>query len=270
VLQYFERRSTTPQAPRPGHQPYERFVVDTCGDRPDLFDACIAMENEVWDELSFLDHTEAHHAHYDELLERFPDYHLCMTEAETGELVATGLCVPLNFANDAALPREGWDWIVDTASSQKGGFANVIGALSISVPEHHRHRGLARVMVKSMNAVAEREGCTGVIAPVRPSSKRNHPFVPMEEYVAWKDDRGRIFDPWLRSHVAAGGQIVGVCDRSMVVEQPIEFWKEWAAEESLLRDGYVSLHGGLAPLYIDLQTGICSYVEPNVWVWHDA
>ncbi|MCK9361808.1 GNAT family N-acetyltransferase [Patescibacteria group bacterium] len=226
------------------------------------------MENEVWDELAFLDYTPAHFAHYEELLERHPEGHLCMTDAETGELVATGMCVPLNLANDAALPREGWDWIVDTASAQKGHFANIIGALSISVPEAHRHRGLARDLVKAMAVVADLHGCSGVIAPVRPSGKTNYPFIEMGEYVAWGDDRGRIFDPWLRSHVAAGGTLRGVCDRSMVVEKPIEFWEDWATVESLSRDGSIPLRGGLAPLRVDHRKGVGSYVEPNVWVWH--
>ncbi len=270
VLQLLERRPTNVRTLKIGSERIERFVVDTCESRPDLFDACVAMENEVWDELAFLDFTHAHHAHYEELLNRHPECHLCMTEAETGDLVATGMCVPLNLANDTALPREGWDWIVETASSQKGRFANVVGALSISVPEHQRHRGLARDLVKSMSVVAGLHGCSSVIAPVRPSAKREYPLVDMVEYVDWKDDRGRIFDPWLRSHVAAGGRLSGVCDRSMVVEQPIEFWKDWITPESLGQEGPVRLNGGLAPLYVDHKKGTGSYIEPNVWVLHAA
>jgi acetyltransferase (GNAT) family protein len=267
VLQLLERPSTRAQTALIGGKLVERFVVDTCESRPDLFHACIEMENEVWDELSFLDFTGAHHAHYEELLDRHPECHLCMTDAETGELVGTGMCVPLNLANDVALPREGWDWIVNTASAQKGRLANVIGALSISVPEHHRHRGLARDLIKSMSVVADLHGCSGVIAPVRPSRKRDYPFIDMAEYVDWNDDRGRIFDPWLRSHVAAGGALRGVCDRSMVVQQPLEFWEDWTAE-SLAGDGPVLLKGGLAPLHLDHEKGLGSYIEPNVWVWH--
>lgn len=269
MLQIVERRVAGSRPAKISPVRIERFIVDTCESRPDLFDACVALENEVWDELAFLDYTDAHHAHYEELLERHPECHLCMTEADTGELVATGMCVPLNLPNDKALPREGWDWIVDTASVQKGHFANVIGALSISVPEAQRHRGLARDLITAMSIVARLHGCSGVIAPVRPSAKRDYPFVEMTEYVSWQDDRGRLFDPWLRSHVAAGGVLKGVCDRSMVVEQPIAFWEEWAAVDD--RDeGFIPLRGGLAPLFVDRRNGVGSYVEPNVWVWHAA
>ena len=245
----------------------EEFVVTTCADRPDFLEASVELENETWDRLSFLDFTAAHHAHYDKLLERFADCRLCMIERETGEMVATGMCVPLRVADDTALPREGWDWIVDTAHTQDGKGANVIGALSISVPERHRHRGFARDMINTMRALAVDKKCWGVIAPVRPSAKCEHPFVAMDDYVSWTDGHGRIFDPWLRSHVAVGGKIVGVCDRSMVVEQPIEFWQSWT-EKSLDSDGDVPFEGALSPLQVDRGTGVGRYVEANVWVTH--
>ena len=248
-------------------QTAEEFVVTTCADRPDFLEASIELENDTWDKLSFLDFTAAHHAHYDWLLERFADCRLCMIDRETGEMVATGMCVPLRAAPDAALPREGWDWIVDTARAQNGAGANVIGALSISVPEQHRHRGFARDMINTMRALAMQKRCWGVIAPVRPSAKCEHPLVAMDDYVGWTDDKGRIFDPWLRSHVAVGGEINGVCDRSMVVEQSIAFWESWT-ERALDQNGDVTFDGALSPLRVDHTAGVGRYIEPNVWVTH--
>jgi GNAT superfamily N-acetyltransferase len=245
----------------------EQFAVSTCAEHPELFDAAVDLENETWDELSFLDLTAAHHACYDELLELFPEYHLCMIELGSGELVATGMCVPLHVADGAELPREGWDWVVNTAFEQGGKRANTIGALSISVPQQHRHRGLARDMINTMRALAVMNGFSRVIAPVRPSAKCQHPHVPMQNYIDWQDDRGRIFDPWLRSHVAVGGKVVGVCDRSMVVEQPLEFWKPWTGS-TLEHAGQVPFSGALVPLDVDVNAGVGRYVEPNVWVTH--
>jgi hypothetical protein len=246
----------------------EQFTLATCAERPDLFNQSVALENATWDRLSFLDYTAAHHTHYEDLLERFPECRLCMVEVETGEMVATGMCVPLSVNDGSALPDEGWDWIVDTAMSQKNMRANTIGALSISVPEQHRHRGFARDMINMMRAVAGTKKCWGVIAPVRPSVKSEYPLVSMDEYVSWTDSRGRIFDPWLRSHVAAGGKINGVCARSMVVDQPIEFWRDWAEPTSLESDGTVPFAGALAPLHVNTRTGMARYVEANVWVTH--
>lgn len=242
----------------------EQYVVATCADRPDLFDTCVAIEDEAWDALGFLDYTPAHHAHYNELLALFPDFHLCMLDTTTGDVVATGMCVPLCISVDQPLPDEGWDWVVNTACEQGGKQSNAIGALSISVPASLRHRGLARDLINTMRALAGLNTFRQVIAPVRPSEKCRHPFVAMREYIEWRDERGRIFDPWLRSHVSVGGRVEGVCDHSMVVEQPLEFWKRWIGD--LDRDGPTSLAGALAPLVVE--GGVGRYVEPNVWVRH--
>ncbi len=250
-------------------QTTEQFAVTTCAEHPELFDAAVVLENDVWDPISFLDYTPAHHAHYDNLLEQFPEYHLCMVELDTGDVVATGLCVPLQIAPGRRLPNEGWDWIVETAHAQDGRDANLIGALAISVPEPYRHKGLARDMINTMRALAVMKSYKGVIAPVRPSSKCEHVDVPMKEYIQWRDSRGRIFDPWLRSHAAVGGQITGVCDRSMVVEKPLEFWKPWT--DGPIGDSPVfNVEGALTPVVVDAQAGVGRYHEPNVWVIHHA
>ena len=247
----------------------EQFAVTTCAEHPELFEASVALENETWDELSFLDYTAAHHSHYEDLLERFPEYHLCMVDLQSGELVATGMCVPLYVPESAELPREGWDWAVETASNRNAKRANTVSALSISVPEQHRHKGLARDMINTMRALAAMRDFSRVIAPVRPSEKCRHPFVPMDQYLDWRDERGRIYDPWIRSHVAVGGNVVGVCDRSMVVEQPIEFWRPWTWS-NLDSDGRVPFKGALVPLEVDVASGVGRYVEPNVWIRHDV
>jgi hypothetical protein len=247
----------------------DNFAVATCAEHPELFEASVELENDTWDDLSFLDFTSAHHSYYDALLERFPEYRLCMIELETGEMIATGMCVPMHVASDVALPREGWDWIVNTAHAQSGAYANTLAALSISVPVQHRHRGFARDMINAMRALAVMKELSSVIAPVRPSAKCNYPHVPMDQYVDWTDERGRIYDPWLRSHVAVGGKILGVCDRSMVVEQPIEFWKPWT-DGLPDQDGAVAFEGALAPLNVDYGAGVGRYIEPNVWVRHAA
>jgi hypothetical protein len=245
----------------------EEFAVTTCAEHPELFEAAINLEREVWDEFSFLEHTSAHHAHYEKLRAFFPEYHLCMIDLQSREVVATGVCVPLRVLASTELPREGWDWVVNTASEQRGKHANTISALAISVPEQYRHKGLARDMINTMRALAAMKDISNIIAPVRPSAKCRHPFVAMEEYVEWRDERGRMFDPWLRSHVAVGGKVISVCDRSMVVERPIDFWRPWTWS-NLDQDGRVPVKGALAPLEIDVGSGVGRYVEPNVWVRH--
>ena len=82
--------------------------------------------------------------------------------------------------------------------------------------------------------------------------------------MAWTDDEGRPYDPWLRSHVSVGGKLIGPCERSMVVHEPIA-WENWS-KQRFEESGAYALEGTLVPVMIDLdrQTGI--YEEPNVWV----
>jgi hypothetical protein len=106
-----------------------------------------------------------------------------------------------------SLPAEGWDWVVEAASKDEPA-PNMLGGLGISVAEPHRNKGLARRMIQEMRALAERKGYRGVVIPVRPTSKSRHPDVSIEDYIGWLDERGRAYDPWLRSHLASGGQLM--------------------------------------------------------------
>ncbi len=143
--------------------------------------------------------------------------------------------------------------------------ADTLGALAISVSAIYREKGSARLMVQELLALAERKGLKGLVAPVRPSRKERHPFVAIEDYVTWTDDRGRPFDPWIRSHLPSGGRVVGPCVRSMVVEEPVGFWENWT-ERRFERSGSYEVAGGLVPLEIDLERQRGRYAEPNVWV----
>jgi hypothetical protein len=245
-----------------------RYVVKTRADSAALRKAAIAIEQSAWGPLGFLNFTRAHFAFYQELLDRHADCQLCLVDEATGYPVAVGNCVPLacDF-ND--LPPEGWDWIVESAASGDGKRRNAIGALAISVPNVHRGKGLARRMIEEFRNLAGRRGLDGVVAPVRPSAKHLHPFIPMHEYLGWRDERGRLFDPWLRSHASAGGRIVKPADRSMIVEEPVAFWEMWTGR-TFEKSGDYAVEGALSPVAIDLERGEGRYVEPNVWFAYQA
>lgn len=245
-----------------------RYAVKTRADSPELRKAAMAIEQAAWGKLGFLNFTRAHFAFYQQLLDEHADCQLCLVDEATGYPVAVGNCVPLacDFDN---LPAEGWDWIVETAANDRGSRRNALGALAISVPGIHRGRGLARRMIEEFRNLAVAKGLDGVIAPVRPSEKHRHPFIPMEAYLGWTDPQGRAFDPWLRSHLAAGGRIVRPADRSMVVEEPIAFWETWTGRRFAASGDY-ALEGALAPVSIEVDMGLGRYVEPNVWFAYAA
>lgn len=245
-----------------------RYVVRTRADSPALKRAAIAIEQSAWNALGYLNFTRAHFQHYDELLERYADFQLCLVDELTGYPVAIGCGVPFYCADPGNLPDEGWDWIVDSAS-RRDVAPNMLGGLGISVPQVHRSKGLARLVITAMKDLAEQRGFQGVVIPVRPTAKARHPDVAMSEYVKWTDDRGRAYDPWLRSHLAAGGRIVGEAARSMVVEEPVAFWETWAGR-TFEKSGLYAVDGALAPVAVDLERGLGRYVEPNVWFAYSA
>ncbi|MFO1016482.1 MAG: hypothetical protein U1E03_02725 [Hyphomonadaceae bacterium] len=244
-----------------------RYVVKTRADSPELRKAAMAIEQAAWGALGFLNYTRAHFSFYQQLLEDNADCQLCLVDEATGYPVAVGNCVPLacDFDN---LPPEGWDWIVETAATSSKP-RNALGALAISVPGIHRGKGVARIMIEEFRKLADRKGLDGVIAPVRPSAKHRHPFIPMEDYIGWTDEKGRLFDPWLRSHASAGGKIIKQATRSMVVEEPVAFWEMWSGR-TFDATGEYAIDGALIPVSIDLERDAGSYVEPNVWFAYRA
>ena len=120
-------------------------------------------------------------------------------------------------------------------------------------------------MIQALLDLAAQKGLDGLVAPVRPSAKAKYPNVPIEDYITWTDERGRPFDPWLRSHLAAGGKLIGPCKRSMVVNEHLGFWENWS-KQTFQTTGDYELDGALAPVHIDLERRNGRYEEPNVWV----
>jgi len=242
-----------------------RLVVRTRADGAELCRSAQVVEQASWADLGFLNYTRSHFDYYAGLLDRFPDFQLCLVDDETGYPVGVANCVPIKCADPEALPQEGWDWAVAHAAIHQGNGADTLCALAVSVPALHRKKGYARILIRALGELALKKGLKGPVVPVRPSSKKLHPLVAIEDYVAWTDDRGRAFDPWIRSHVSCGARIVRPCTRSMVVEEPLAFWETWS-NRTFEQTGAYRMEGALAPVLIDVERRIGRYEEPNVWV----
>src|ERR1043166_2227682 len=74
-------------------------------------------------------------------------------------------------------------------------------------------------------------------------------------------------DPWLRTHVRAGGTIIKVASCSMVIAGTLAEWRAWTGLR-FEKSGPVALEGGLVPLHVSVEQDHAVYVEPNVWVHH--
>lgn len=246
------------------------LVIRTRADSPELKRAACSIEQAAWNDLGYLNYTRPHYDLYAAILEKYPDYQLCLVDEDRDYPVAVANCVPVHCSGVDELPPEGWDWLVQSSTSyRKGRKANMLGALAISVPVVYRSKGYARLMIRALVDLAKAKGLDGVVAPVRPSGKAMHPRVSIKEYITWTDAQGRPFDPWLRSHLSAGGKLIGPCERSMVVEEPVAFWENWTRQEFKASGAY-EIPGALAPVQIDLARQAGRYEEPNVWVAYSA
>ena len=243
--------------------------IHSRADSPELMKAASSIEQAAWNELGYLSYTRAHYEYYSELLDTYPEYQLCLVDEDTGYPVAVANSVPFSCSGPDDLPPEGWDWVVETAARSKDNHPNMLGALAVSVPAVHRSKGYARLMIRALLSLAEKKKFDGVVVPVRPTGKVRHPWVPIAEYMSWTDENGRPYDPWLRSHLSSGGRIVGPCERSMVVEEPLGFWENWS-NQRFEESGRYMVQGAIAPVSIDVDKQLGTYEEPNVWVAYAA
>jgi len=159
------------------------LAIRSCADAPHLKKAASAIEQAAWNELGYLAYTRAHYEHYSDLLNAYPEYHLCLVDQETGYPVAAASSVPFACSTFDDLPPEGWDWVVETAARTKGGQVNMLGALAISVPKVHRSRGYARLMIRALVELggqgAARPRCPGAAFGQGASSLGTHRHVPL-------------------------------------------------------------------------------------------
>ncbi len=243
----------------------DRFVLMSFADSHRHAKAANVIVDAAWHDMSFLNFTHSHYEYYVRLMEHYKDYQLCLVDRERDYVIAAANTVPLYTPNPYELPQTGWDWILRTAFETMDRQSNVLAGIAISVAANWRGKGIARRMIKAMQDLCTERGFDRLILPVRPSAKHRFPDVAIEDYIHWKNDRGQVFDPWLRSHVSMGGRIQGICSESMVVEEPVGFWEAWTGK-SIEHSGQMAIEKGIVPVEIDMERNIGRYAEPNVWV----
>jgi hypothetical protein len=103
--------------------------------------------------------------------------------------------------------------------------------------------------------------------PVRPSEKHLKQTVSIAEYAALRRADGLPVDAWLRTHVRAGGTIVGVSPRAMMMAGSVAEWREWTGLP-FVTTGPVTAPEALVPVHCDLAQNYALYCEPCIWIHH--
>ena len=143
-----------------------------------------------------------------------------------------------------------------------------VSALFAMVQPHLRGRGVSAVMLGAARRNTARLGYPALVAPVRPTRKHEHPSVPLAEYVTWRRPDGLPADPWLRVHVRGGGRVIAVAPHSMTITASLDRWRRWTGLPFDVT-GPVLVPGGLVTAHCDVARDLATYIEPNIWVWHD-
>jgi hypothetical protein len=241
----------------------ELVLVATYAERSDLV-ARLGEIGDVWPE--FLYHTDTtFNALWRRVWREFPDFQLVLYDEETDTLAGRGQTIPFRWDGS-------WDDLPDGVGVVRrvfdaGGEPSALSALVAVVDPRYQGRGLSRLIIGGMTALAARHGLDPLVAPVRPTLKAQYPLTPIERYLAWRRADGEPFDPWLRVHARLGAEILGVCPGSLLVEGTVAEWEEWTDMDFPESGSYV-VEGALVPVEILREEDIGRYVEPNVWMRH--
>lgn len=239
----------------------------TAAQRPDLAGAIPEVLASRWPAF-MLAARPGHGVDLVSLLFSVPQHQVFLLDHDD-RVLAVGLSVPLSWDRTVDGLPAGWDGAVAAGAelAARGGVANAVSALSITMTPEATGRGLAARMVGALELAAADAGIDAMIAPVRPVLKSQYPLTPMARYLTWRTDDGQAFDPWVRLHLRLGGVQVGIAYPSMTLRGSVEEWQEWT-DLSLPAAGEYVIPGGLVPLTVDRRAGLGTYREPNVWFVH--
>ncbi|MEW5923557.1 MAG: GNAT family N-acetyltransferase [Candidatus Zixiibacteriota bacterium] len=246
-----------------------QYTAVNLAERPDLIDPAQHICNIAWPE--FMLHDAVVNKYWWNLYRYFSNYQFVLLEDSGKDILAVGNCVPVKWAGrPEELPDTGLDWILTEAfetGSKDIDMPFSLFALQIVVNPEYRGFALSTKAIQVMIAVARKNGCNALYAPVRPNHKHIYPETSIDDYIEWKNGDGRLFDPWMRVHNRLGADVIKVCHESMRISGSIAEWEKWTSMH-FPSSGPYTIPGALVTVHMDLETDIGLYIEPNVWMHH--
>jgi hypothetical protein len=236
-------------------------------ERPDLYERAAEATQDVWPEYNR--HGDVLGEYWGELEEVFPDFQFVLLDEEADEILAQGHTIPLAWNGTVAgLPR-GIDGLLEDGFrlARQGGSANALSACAIEIPPAHQGKALSRLLIREMARIAAHHELDALLAPVRPTLKERYPLTPIDRYATWSRPDGLPFDPWIRTHVRLGAEILLPEPHSLRISGTVGEWEKWTGM-AFPESGTYVFPRGLAPLEVDHEADQGRYWEPNVWIRH--
>jgi amino acid adenylation domain-containing protein len=242
------------------------YRVYTLAQRPELRAAMDGLHLDAWP--AFFEGDAVMKQMWPRIFDEAPQCQFAVTD-ESGAVVAAGNSLPFVWDGTPADLPAGWDDALTRGLTQqdRGNAPDTLLMLTGVVAPAAQGLGLSTLLLQVFQSLARGHGLSRIVVPVRPTGKDAHPNMSFEAYCELSRDDGLPVDPWLRSHLRAGGKILGYALASQPIVAPVDTWKRWTGLE-FPSSGEYAMSGGLQPLRIDLDAGIGRYDDPSVWVEH--
>jgi GNAT superfamily N-acetyltransferase len=245
------------------------LLLTTLGEQPALLSALHRIQAAVWPRtMAYINEDAVCRRLWPVLLRDFAEFHPVLCDRR-GRVVAGGYAIPFVWDGRPHTLPSGVDGVLEAGvrDRRRRRTPTALSALLAVVHPRWQGRGLSRDVILAMAKLAARHGLRTLVAPVRPTEKHRYPLIPMGRYLRWRRRDGAPFDPWLRVHWRLGARVLGVAERSMVIEGRVRDWEAWTGLTFPESGDYV-VPGALVPIRIDRRRGRGRYVEPNVWMVH--
>ena len=243
----------------------ERVEIVRYDARPDLLAAYREALGGGWPEFVF--HDPVSKLHHDRVSRAFPEFDLLLLEGD--EVLAGAWAVPIAWDGSVADLPDGYDGalIRTTDGLDRHIEPTTLCVMAAAVAKDSASRGLAGRILGGLLDAAEEAGLEHVVVPVRPTLKHRYPLQSMAEYATWRRADGMALDPWIRTHERMGARILGVARRSMVIPGTVAEWEAWTGLAFPATGDYV-VPEALAPVHVDLEQDLATYIEDNLWMQH--
>ncbi|MFD1990029.1 non-ribosomal peptide synthetase [Paenibacillus nicotianae] len=251
------------------HQPfYEQYGLTwfNLSQMPNLIEDMNKLHRQSWPDYFIGDSIMLEH--WPKLFSEFVDYQFALLQQD-GEIVAVGNTIPIYWDGSPEGLPQGWDdgLLQGVSSNQQSKKPNTLFVLAGVVDEEQQGKGLASILLQAFKQLAKAHQLEHIIVPVRPTGKTTYPDYSFSEYCDLYREDGLPVDPWLRTHIRVGGQILGVAEQSQMITGNLDDWKKWTSL-SFNASGKYNTAVTLQPVSINVEQNTGIYYDPSVWVQH--
>ena len=214
----------------------------------------------------FIFHSNHIKTYWPKLEKYFPSYQIFCVDSNN-RLIGFMNTIPLHYDKPLKeLPDEGWDWLIQKGVEdyENNILPNTLGGLQLIITKENLGKGYSPIFLKAAKELKTKLDYNNFILPIRPTFKHHYPEMDMEVYCSFKM-KDKLYDPWIRTHLKQGAEIIKVCRKAMYVEGDLNFWEN-NMQQKINSSGRYNIQGALNPVNINIEKNLGIYNESNIWI----